>query len=61
MFYIVYVWCAPKHQLPLRFLLEFGVDVAHVEFMSMLASPSQFLFEKIVCGLMHACEHVGVL
>ena len=43
-----------------HFLLVFGVDVVHVEFMSMLASTSQLWFEKIGYVSIDECEHVRV-
>ena len=54
------VWSAPIRRRVLHFLLVFGVDVVHVEFMSILASTSHFWFGKIGDVPMHECEHVGV-
>jgi len=59
-FFIVTVWSAPIRRRVLHFLLVFGVDVMHVEFMSILASTSHFWFGKIVYVSIHECEHVGV-
>ena len=58
--YIVSVWSAPRHRRFLHFLLVFGVDVVHVDFMSMLASTSHFWFGKIGYVSIHECEHIGV-
>ena len=59
-FYIVIVRSAPIRRRVLHFLLVFGVDVVHVEFVSMLASTSHIWFGKIGYGSIHECEHVGV-
>ena len=59
-FFIVTVRSAPIRRRFLHFVLVFGVDVVHVEFMSMLASTSHCWFEKIEYVSIHECEHVGV-
>ena len=58
--YIVTVWSAPRRRRSLHFSLAFGVDVVHVDFMSMLASTSHFWFGKIGYVSIHECEHIGV-
>ena len=59
-FFIVIVRSAPIRRRVLHFLLVFGVNVVHVEFMSMLASTSHFWFGKIGYVSIHECKHIGV-
>ena len=59
-FFIVTVRSAPIRRRFLHFVLVFGVDVVHVEFMSMLASTSHFWFGKIRYVSIRECEHIGV-